>query len=1589
MRIGILIGACGLAVAAATQADVATTAPVTNNVEDRSIDAMHRAIGAPGSHQRDSIVRDLRDRVESGEVSPLYVLIDDALPERLRPGMNNQDGYNNPMGSGGSISFNTTSRGTVLATFDDDFESYPVVDDPIFNRLGINLGGQVPADPNGEGWDFAQFWHIPSFFVTDNPDLLNEPGVADPLPRWEGAILVEADTLGTALIADINTLPMGPPDGVVNTADLGALLGDFGSLTAESLARSDINQDKFNADPAGDGVVDTADLGVLLAAFGQTAGSTFCIYDVTAVNAGDPAGFPLDPVTIAAGPVVLQQIAIENSTYNNDSDVADGCPDCEFFNILTDGTFNGELVYGDWTLNDSGATDLSGVDFLATVSDDTCDGFGSNKVFAEARGETTIFQGGTFNLGAREQFVLMTPTSTIDLKMEYDVFLSTLDTLTWIDTTSRVEGFTLTRMFMGGFATAIDPDWLKYSTNGDGFVNHFLVLGNLQGNFQFGQVFGTAPDPALPVMAGVPNVGKEILPGEWFTLSYRLTQGDVSIWLNDSETRADFPGAGPGDEGKSTPLDGSDDIDGDFVKIFPFGPYGISPGTSPGQVPQIPQPPLAAVSADQFRWVYGGDPQPEQLLGWAPNNIFFDNIHVEGVLFPVPELPKFALNYLDNIETYFADTGLRTQGGRWFDATSSNAVIDDNSAVSGSQSIRQSNSNFDGSFRLEFQTDLPLASANGDGVTPGTLLWTASVNVAMSNNTVARTIRLGDDTFELDDATPTVARLFTGVENDLGNVVIDGSFFSQLHMRVKNPNFNPAGEPVGRKLSLEPAIPNENNEFINVPTDAFWQDQNVYHNFSFEVQADQTLIVRRDGVVINPDPVGALAAGYFEPGMPGVLANGGGWVASSVAVDEMSFESANNILAPNVTMNIDDVSLDGFEPLIADGPAFEIPFAEGFEDYPANAPIDGQGDTPFANGATLVDTNLCIEQGLQALVIATVDPLATYCVYDIKMDSIGGIDPAQTDWVGLADGGSIYVLQADCDGAVACKELYCFENPNRPDEFFPNVGLFDEPVAGTRVAIGARVEANGTILGSAIVSVGDDVFTWDTYDPANIYGRYQVNSFNDVDGVTPGVQAINDPLPVSGDASRNVPYYNGVAGKITDTSIIAVDQVFGVDAMTGFASMPGVLDTETNFKIVDPCELEILTGTWTYLGDGMGNDTALPLVCTDVPHFNMVFEGFPMYNGGLGGEINVIADPTGSGRGNVLKAINNAGNTDDGSLFISLRSTYPDAFAIIGTDCVYEQDIWVQDNKSEYTIQYNGNNGTITEIVFGGPDVDFVLSATAGSPGGVASPAENFRLLEINPDAGDGGPFGTPSPQTWYYDTGEAVPLGAWFRLQITVAADGTYNIAMDESGMIGGDGVFETSIDTDSGNENEGPSSTSGEPFSTGIATFGINSFDTNTGLNEGGDGTFLRDPIEVHHDVTLPGGFSFATDFCFMRIDLVVGEVLGTLPSGCDGTFPLGGIIGMFRDVGIANWPEGGNFDVCPESDNFIWNNDAMDDTCTGDWTYLDPDNDAVSGDLPLNAGEVDAWAEYLVIPPFAAPGAPSTFLFDNITLNGSDVE
>ncbi|MCB9839073.1 MAG: right-handed parallel beta-helix repeat-containing protein [Phycisphaeraceae bacterium] len=147
------------------------------------------------------------------------------------------------------------------------FEPHAPGEDPLDPQ---NLPGCIDTDPlwvaPGIGGDFSLSPGSPSIDAGDNS--LVPLGVATDLagnPRFMDDPMTPDTGAGAAPIADMGAYEFGEPviacptdlnnDGVIDTADLGVLLGAFGSAGP----LGDLN---------GDSVVDTADLGILLGDFG-------------------------------------------------------------------------------------------------------------------------------------------------------------------------------------------------------------------------------------------------------------------------------------------------------------------------------------------------------------------------------------------------------------------------------------------------------------------------------------------------------------------------------------------------------------------------------------------------------------------------------------------------------------------------------------------------------------------------------------------------------------------------------------------------------------------------------------------------------------------------------------------------------------------------------------------------------------------------------------------------------------------------------------------------------------------------------------------------------------------------------------------------------------------------------------------------------------------------------------------------------------------------------------------------------------------------------------------------------------------------
>ncbi|MCB9839070.1 MAG: hypothetical protein H6813_07000 [Phycisphaeraceae bacterium] len=119
-----------------------------------------------------------------------------------------------------------------------------------------NLGAMYPGDnPTSSGHEFVGFVDPDGFTsaVLTGTLQVNEKGFL------EGGVGFGTDDVTFGVPQGFNTPPCTGDiygDGVIDTADLGLLLNDFGSASVQS----DLNND---------GVVDTADLGQLLSVFGS------------------------------------------------------------------------------------------------------------------------------------------------------------------------------------------------------------------------------------------------------------------------------------------------------------------------------------------------------------------------------------------------------------------------------------------------------------------------------------------------------------------------------------------------------------------------------------------------------------------------------------------------------------------------------------------------------------------------------------------------------------------------------------------------------------------------------------------------------------------------------------------------------------------------------------------------------------------------------------------------------------------------------------------------------------------------------------------------------------------------------------------------------------------------------------------------------------------------------------------------------------------------------------------------------------------------------------------------------------------------
>ncbi|MCB9837789.1 MAG: hypothetical protein H6813_00480 [Phycisphaeraceae bacterium] len=484
-----------------------------------------------------------------------------------------------PVSGAGVTTIDPASR-TLL--YLDPFDRYPTSDDPVFDRFQVSMHDRA----NGAGgfWTAFDKEFLTSLFIANQMD---GAGAPDPLPRWFGADLIDAQ--GKAILGDITG------DFQVDSADLGILIGSFGRV-GEDIA-ADLNND---------GRVDTADLGLLLAAFGQGLGP-FCIYEVALAREITPDGVIIPQATLDMAPAIGDRIAIPSD--------AGPCGLCDEYRFLPDG--EPLPVYGKWTLVEDGAGNANTAEYIAQPISQSCQGWGDEHALVLARTESQL------NIPTCCFYSLFSPlgrqttASPIeDVRTQADLFLTGHQTFLWFQgvNNSIIPSWDI---MLGGVALFLDPNLLPFA-NQDGELDCFIVRQSSQAS-STGQplFFGTVPDP----ISGA--AGKKALLGEWFTI--RMVQhanSTFELWVRDSETMI-LNDPNPGDDSDGVADDG-------FARLVPDGPYGPAIWN---QQPGIaaPNPFLVATPAlRQLQWLWGGDPSPAEDPEYVPANWFMDNLRVTG-----------------------------------------------------------------------------------------------------------------------------------------------------------------------------------------------------------------------------------------------------------------------------------------------------------------------------------------------------------------------------------------------------------------------------------------------------------------------------------------------------------------------------------------------------------------------------------------------------------------------------------------------------------------------------------------------------------------------------------------------------------------------------------------------------------------------------------------------------------------------------------------------------------------------------------------------------------------------------------------------
>lgn len=564
-------------------------------------------------------------------------------------------------------------------------------------------------------------------------------------------------------------------------------------------------------------------------------------------------------------------------------------------------------------------------------------------------------------------------------------YLLDAETNNWWSPVSFTEGFIWDRVFFGGKHLG---GVLGFAENANNVLDNFVSLGTLPGNFQIGQFYAPQHHQNFPFPVN-----------KWFSMMAVMTQNESGgigqgLFIKTPDTVAanfmdprmasgeivptdkdplgwvnTFPGI-PDDPGTMGIIEGIGYAVTQFGELAPInGAFGLTPI-------------FAALSVSGTQFGYGNDPTAALDPNYLANDTFADGYVAKGTEFVQPcPLPDFILPYEETFELYFVGQPVRLQTDLLIDNISSNSVISgtQNTTPNGMQSMAQQAVNNDNLYREEFGTNLPnfpekvYAKLGDDGMpftqdaNEGSMVLEARIRLNPSVLT-GRAVRIFDGA-EFGQYAATV--LLGGTDPTSGFAAADGRIW------VRQPNIGPDGVwgvAPGFDENLDsddnllqgsyipetewafpPATAPFNTTFINVRAGASGNNMGqtvspgTFHTLRVEIQPNP-----------DQDPNNLFDEGVMRVIWDGVELFPDGdstrrWIAGSVSATDVTFWSSNNTNGQAETIHVDDIKFSG--PLLerASGPAFSLPYVDGFETYALNISIDGQGDAPYVSLASLPD----------------------------------------------------------------------------------------------------------------------------------------------------------------------------------------------------------------------------------------------------------------------------------------------------------------------------------------------------------------------------------------------------------------------------------------------------------------------------------------------------------------------------------------------------------------------------------------------------------------------------------------------------------